>query len=321
MEVFISWSGPTSHSVAQALHGWLQDVLPDTRPWLSSADNGAGERWAALLGERLESANFGVLCLTPENLQAPWLLFEAGAIARALKGSRVVPFLFRVRKEDVTLPLSQFQAADATRDGARQLVESIHGANPNPLLAGDRVARSFERWWPDLESELRSIPAIPAPASHSTRRPEEILSEILDITRTLQRDLPGRLDAIAAAQSAGEAKQLLDDEVLLSDRQRIRDRLARSSARGRVPWESLRDRARSFIAQLPPGQRFGERNLAEVLGTDVSLAVAALVDLQREGAIEFSGIGDSGRGPEGTWASIVRPAVAGTEQGELGDQG
>lgn len=79
LRIFISWSGERSRTVAEALHQWLADVLHVVEPWLSAADIEKGSKWAQAVTGELERASFAVLCLTPENLTAPWLLFEAGA--------------------------------------------------------------------------------------------------------------------------------------------------------------------------------------------------------------------------------------------------
>lgn len=68
MKVFISWSGERSQLLAQALHGWLPLVLHYVQPWLSEADVSAGDRWAQAVAKELETSNFGIICVTPENL-------------------------------------------------------------------------------------------------------------------------------------------------------------------------------------------------------------------------------------------------------------
>lgn len=92
-EVFISWSGDVSLRVAKALRGWLPKVLQGVTPWMST-DISAGERWNDILHGKLLASNVGVLCLTKENLKAPWLLFEAGALAKHLTEGRVIPYQF-----------------------------------------------------------------------------------------------------------------------------------------------------------------------------------------------------------------------------------
>jgi TIR domain len=83
MKVFISHSGPRSRAIALALKDWMPLVLHYVDPWVSQKDIAAGDRWAVEVGAKLSDSNFGIICLTPENLNAPWLLFEAGAISKS----------------------------------------------------------------------------------------------------------------------------------------------------------------------------------------------------------------------------------------------
>jgi len=47
MQVFLCWSGAASHQIAQALHGFLGDVIQDLKPFLSSAAVGGRDRETA----------------------------------------------------------------------------------------------------------------------------------------------------------------------------------------------------------------------------------------------------------------------------------
>jgi hypothetical protein len=85
MEIFLSWSGHRSKAVAEALRLWLPKVNPAFKPWLSTADIDKGARWASNVAERLEAARAGIVCLTPSNLHADWILWEAGALSKTTK--------------------------------------------------------------------------------------------------------------------------------------------------------------------------------------------------------------------------------------------
>src|SRR3954447_17273409 len=93
MRIFVSWSGDRSKAAALALKSLLQDVLGDSIDVFFSDHINPGELWAQRLGRELEQSDFGVLCLTRDNFLAPWLLFEAGAIANKFGSGRVVPYL------------------------------------------------------------------------------------------------------------------------------------------------------------------------------------------------------------------------------------
>lgn len=100
MRVFIRWSGERSRTVAQSLRDWLPLVLHYVVPWLSEADVEAGERWAQSVATELAASNFGIVCVTSENVSSPWILFEAGALTKSLETSRVIPLLLDLEFSD-----------------------------------------------------------------------------------------------------------------------------------------------------------------------------------------------------------------------------
>lgn len=183
LKIFISWSDRRSQQVAEALRDWLPNVLQDVKPWLSTSDIDKGEKWGQVIAGELQKSNFGLICLTPENLTSPWLLFEAGALAKKEK-SRVWTYLFEVQYEDVIDPLSQFQHTLATEDDTKKLVDAINKAQTDSLEA-DRVARQFDKWWPELHDKLERIRESPAPPVHG-RSPGEKIDEILTRVRALE---------------------------------------------------------------------------------------------------------------------------------------
>ena len=158
MKVFLSWSGDSSKALATALREWLALVFPDVTFWISSRDIQAGQRWGNELDRELEATGFGILCLVPTNMLAPWLLFEAGALSKSVASSRVVPYCLGLQPEEIQGPMSRFQGVPADESGTRRLVESI-----NSLLESRRtetvLGRVFDKWWPDLKRDLDNIPS------------------------------------------------------------------------------------------------------------------------------------------------------------------
>jgi hypothetical protein len=153
LQVFVSWSGPRSGIVADGLRNWLGNIVDEPSIWLSALDIPDGSRWSRELGEALERSDFGVIVLTPENLASPWILFEAGALSKHLRESRVVPYLVGVDKGVLAGPLAQFQSVTADCDGTRRLVEAIVEATRRKP-APEAIARRFRAFWPELEAIL-----------------------------------------------------------------------------------------------------------------------------------------------------------------------
>ncbi len=192
MKLFISWSGERSQALAQALREWFPLVLHYVEPWLSEADVSAGDRWAQAVAKELEASNFGVICVTPENVGSPWVLFEAGALAKSMQGAKVIPLLFNLEFSDITGPLAQFQAKKVERSGLGEVVQSINHAT-DQAIPDDRVKQLFAALWPELEKRLAGIPK-EAPTERHMRPHHEILEELVTSVRGLDsrfRDLEG----------------------------------------------------------------------------------------------------------------------------------
>jgi len=190
MKVFISWSGERSQALASALRDWLPLVLHYINPWLSEADVAAGDRWAQEVAKELEASNYGIICVTPENVGAPWVLFEAGALAKSMQGSRVVPLLYGLEFSDITGPLAQFQAKKVERAGVSEVIQSINRA-AELEIPETRAKQLFDALWPELENRLEAIPAEPPTEKH-VRPQHEILEELVAGVRGLDgrfRDL------------------------------------------------------------------------------------------------------------------------------------
>jgi TIR domain len=84
MKVFISWSGERSRAVAEVLRQWLPNVIQAVTSWVSLDDIEKGAPWSTDIAVQLGECRAGLICLTPENLSASWLLFEAGALSKTL---------------------------------------------------------------------------------------------------------------------------------------------------------------------------------------------------------------------------------------------
>jgi len=195
MRVFISWSGPRSEMVANALRQWLTDVDRQFAPWMSSTDVAKGARWSQDLFGELESAEIGIVCLTPENVNAAWVLFEAGAIGKALDKSRVCTYLFDMSPAELEGPLVQYQATVANKEDTRKLVHDLNKALPEKeRRPSEQTDRVFEKWWPDLEKSLASIKRT-GHARENSRSDRQLLEELLDLTREQTHRISDKIPA------------------------------------------------------------------------------------------------------------------------------
>lgn len=184
MKVFISWSGETSREIAEVFRNWLPAVVQAVKPYYSPDDIEKGARWSTEISAELEASQVGLLCLTRENLNSPWLMFEAGALAKSMDKSRVVPMLFGLDPSDIVGPLLQFQAATFKEGEVRKLIKTINSSLGEEALESKVIDSVFEKWWPELEAKISEVMNSGCSATDTNLRSDrEILEEILSLTR------------------------------------------------------------------------------------------------------------------------------------------
>lgn len=188
MNVFLSWSGDRSKAVAELLDTWLQCVIQAVDPWMSSKDIDRGSLWFSEINDQLQNTTIGIICLTQENKTKPWILFEAGALAKGLSNSRVCTFLIDLEPTDVGTPLSQFNHTFPTQEGLWELVRTLNNSLKDKALKEKTLELVFETYWPKFESDFNQILENTPQAEKAEKRGEDdILLEILNSTRAMDR--------------------------------------------------------------------------------------------------------------------------------------
>jgi hypothetical protein len=188
MTVFISFSGSLSKAVAKLLDSWLPDVIQGVATWLSSGDIEKGTIWPKELIDAL-STTVGISCVTQENKNAPWLLFEAGMLCKGVTKARVCPLLIDLQPKDVKPPLSLFNLTVPTKEDMLELIKTVNAADHDKRLDESRLQRAFDRLWPEFQEGLEKIRAEEITRVEPPKRSaEDMIVEILEITRALQRE-------------------------------------------------------------------------------------------------------------------------------------
>lgn len=209
MKVFLSWSEDWSELVAKELARCLTIVLR-VKPFLSSKDLRSGSQWYEEIARALGKTKFGIVCLTPENLEAPWILFEGGAIAKtsaevqselttqgkAARKSYLCPYLIGgLKPAQIKAPFSHYYCRESSREDTLALFMDINSVlreveGPDAALSDKDLTDTFDKLWPDLKKVLDNPPGAAKPKERSL---EDYLEEILGLVRVLARSQPSRV--------------------------------------------------------------------------------------------------------------------------------
>jgi len=183
-KVFISWSGDLSRKLGETLRDWLPSALQYVKPYFTPEDIEKGAKWSAEISKELESSNIGVICLTRDNTEKPWILFEAGALSKSIDKGRVCTLLFDLEPADVKGPLTSFQSTRFGKEDFKRLVTTINNAAGDARLDSSVLDGVFEMWWPQLELNVAHIIGTHDKVAKKEKRSDrDILEELLELTR------------------------------------------------------------------------------------------------------------------------------------------
>ena len=186
MKIFVSWSGRKSAAVAEALKEYLPMINNAFDLWLSSDDITKGSRSTLEIAKALVAAKAGIICLTPNNLTAPWILFEAGGIAKTVDATLACTLLIGLQPSDVTKPLGEFQHTRLNEKELLKMVQDLNKAAGESARKDTEIEKSFKLCWPELREKLQNLPT-DGSTQRPERKPEVMLEELLDLARTTSK--------------------------------------------------------------------------------------------------------------------------------------
>lgn len=186
MKIFVSWSGNRSKAVAELFSDWLKCVIQVSKPWISTRDIDRGAIWFSEINDKLRDVSVGVVFLTQENKDKPWILFETGALAKGLTSNRVCTFLIDLKPTDLQDPLAQFNHTIPEKSGLWELTRTINASLTENSLDAKVLEKVFNTYWPQFENGfLQALEDNPIGEVIPPRSEQDILSEILNNTRSL----------------------------------------------------------------------------------------------------------------------------------------
>jgi hypothetical protein len=249
--VFISWSDSPAKEIAIKLKRLLEDILiinPGIDFFCSDTGIGPGARGRDVIEEKLAKADFGILILTENNTRNPWLMYEAGAIAKhkiinvqdsegnyytVIEKNRVCPIYFARKNsdfKDFTSPIFEEQRIKY-RDGEERflnLLLSIYEVKYGRLTPdrNEVLKKELNNRWKDfsqaIDEILKTFPSRPKKIddlSNPGKLPElmmddeiyeSILSKREDTLKALIEDLSG--DSSSRIIFFGGISSILRDE-------------------------------------------------------------------------------------------------------------
>lgn len=239
LKVFISWSGSLSKSVAKELMDLLRMASDRITPFMSDLNIESGTRGLSVIADELASTSVGILVVTKDNWQSPWLNYEAGALSKEVEDieTRVIPLLVDLEGPDMaSTPLVQFQYRKLDEENVRRVLTELAalcGADPTRTVERvmPRWAEYDERIKAAIAQSHASVQAPPAPTE------PELIREILETVREIQRTQPPNLRQGAVSLDKGpeyadEVRRRQDIRLLLDRQGCERFTLGRSTANG-----------------------------------------------------------------------------------------
>jgi hypothetical protein len=191
--VFISWSGSTSKRVALVFRKYIAEAFDSVEPFVSDRDVGAGARSMEVIHEELKDSAAGLIIVTLDNQERPWLNYEAGALGREVRDAkhRVIPVLVdSERLGDLQPPLGLFQGVKVDQEGMLKIFEALCDVVGLPRPRAEaKLETYYERLKADVnEAKVYAVRQV----GTRPRTPRPTLEDKVDQVLVTVRNLAGQ---------------------------------------------------------------------------------------------------------------------------------
>lgn len=214
MKVFISWSGTRSKLAASAFRDYCDACLPGIDCFMSDVEITSGERWQDAVAKGLEEASTGVVFVTPENKEKPWILFESGALSKQVTNA-VHIVRFDLQPEQLPRPLSQFQSPECSVEGFDDVLNAIWKDGYSRTITSHLFEKYKSTFAYGLAEQIAEIPA--DPPQGEPRYPEKTDEDF-------RTDILLRLDELSLAIANQSEKHVRRGDSTKAINQQLSDR-------------------------------------------------------------------------------------------------
>jgi hypothetical protein len=118
------------------------------------------DAWFGEINRAIKGATAGIMCVTRENYDRPWILYEAGGLVATCGRGGVFPFLLDMKPPELdglNYPLYPLESYFFDRGGVFHLVSALNRKLEPESKTENEVEKDFNSAWPELESQLRAI--------------------------------------------------------------------------------------------------------------------------------------------------------------------
>lgn len=217
MHVFISWSGEKSLVYAEELKKLIEGCIQAATAFCSSQDIHNGDNWSRTLFDELASSKYGIICVTKDNISAPWINFEAGAIANKL-GNKMTAFLIDLNTSDINSPLSFYQATKVDKSSILNLLYSINDTL-DKKVDKDIIKNTLDYYYSQFEKNINTHSfAVNLKSEETYKHIMKILentNETLDFIKRIDAIMPSITEEIDSISKTDYQKKydILVDEL------------------------------------------------------------------------------------------------------------
>ncbi|MGV9206255.1 MAG: toll/interleukin-1 receptor domain-containing protein [Promethearchaeia archaeon] len=188
MNVFLSWSGDESKEFARIFSEWLPLIFQNIKIFYSEDDISKGEFWTSRLRQELQTNDTGIIFLTKDNMNNPWILFEAGALTNGIGKGKITPILFDFEIKELNNPLNLFNVAKFQQEDIYKLLKSINKDLGDNGITEKQLETYFNRFWKDINDNISRIQKEYKNTDSAESQPKD-QTELIEESLTNQKEI------------------------------------------------------------------------------------------------------------------------------------